>query len=108
MKAIASFVTGRRTKWVVLAVWVAAVFALFPLGSKLSDETKDDTTSFLPESAESTAVVKKLDQDFPGGETTLGLLIYHREGGLTAADRKKIADDAAKIAAAKKDVPLTE
>ncbi len=90
MSALASFVTGRRTKWVVVALWIVAVAALTPVGAKLVDETQDDTASFLPESAESTEVVEILDEEFDAGETTQGLLIYHREGGLTPADEEKI------------------
>ena len=94
MRALASFVSGRRGKWVVLILWIVAFAAMMPLGSKLSDETRDDTTSFLPASAESTEVVKTLDEDFPSGETTQGLIVYQRDGGLTAADKQKIAADA--------------
>ena len=98
MRALASIVTGRRGKWVVVGAWFVVAVALFPLGQKLSDETRDDTTSFLPASAESTEVVHQLDEDFPGGETTQGLIIYHRDGGLTAADKRKIAADAKAVA----------
>lgn len=107
MRRIASFVAGRRGKWIVLGVWVVAFFGLFQLGSKLADQTTDDTESFLPKSAESTKVVRALDQEFPGGETDSGLIVYKRDGGLTAADKQQIAADAAKVAAAKQDVPLT-
>jgi RND superfamily putative drug exporter len=81
----------------VLAVWVVVGFALFPVGAKLSDETQDDTASFLPESAESTEVVRILDRDFASGETTQGLIVYERDGGLTAADKRKIVADAQKL-----------
>jgi RND superfamily putative drug exporter len=94
VRALASFVSGSRGKWVVLILWIVAFAAMMPLGSKLSDETRDDTTSFLPASAESTDVVKILDEDFPSGETTQGLIVYQRDGGLTAADKRKIAADA--------------
>ena len=94
MRALASFVSGRRGKWVVLGIWIVVFAALMPLGAKLGDETQDDTTSFLPASAESTEVVKILDEDFPSGETTQGLIVYQRDGGLTAADKQKIAADA--------------
>ncbi|MEK6273400.1 MAG: MMPL family transporter [Actinomycetota bacterium] len=94
MRALASFVSGSRGKWVVLILWIIAFAAMMPLGSKLSDETQDDTTSFLPASAESTDVVKILDEDFPSGETTRGLIVYQRDAGLTAADKQKIAADA--------------
>ncbi|HEX2128476.1 MAG TPA: MMPL family transporter [Solirubrobacterales bacterium] len=99
VKWLANSVSGRRGKWIVLAIWVVAAVILMPLGGKLADETRDDTTSFLPESAESTEVVERLDRDFPGGETTQGLIVYHREGGLTSADRGKIAEDARAIEA---------
>ena len=97
MSALASFVAGRRGKWITLAIWVVAMFALFPLGGKLVDETQDDTQSFLPESAESTEVVQILDDEFDSGETTQGLVVYQRDGGLTEADQQKITDDAAAL-----------
>jgi RND superfamily putative drug exporter len=108
VKALASFVAGRRTKWVVIALWLVALVVTQPLGAKLQDETRDDTTSFLPESAESTEVVRVLDEEFPGGETTQGLIVYQRDGELTAADREKIAADARAVAALPDDeLPLT-
>lgn len=107
MRTLASFVAGRRGKWIVLGLWVVAFFGLVGFGSKLADQTTDDTESFLPKSAESTKVVQALDKEFPGGETDTGLIVYKREGGLTAADKQKIADDAAKVADAKDEVPLT-
>jgi RND superfamily putative drug exporter len=107
MRALASIVTGRRTKWLVLVAWVIAFAALMPLGSKLSDETEDDTASYLPQSAQSTEVVNILDRDFSAGETTSGLIVYQREGNLTAADKRIIAKQAAEIQADRKKVPLT-
>jgi putative drug exporter of the RND superfamily len=107
VRALASIVTGRRTKWLVLVAWVIAFAALMPLGSKLSDETEDDTASYLPESAESTEVVNILDREFPAGETTIGLIVYQRDGGLTASDRQTIASDAREIEDAGDRVPLT-
>jgi putative drug exporter of the RND superfamily len=103
LRKLASVVTGRRSKWVVLAVWIVAMFALFPVGSKLSDETTDDTESFLPASAESTEVVRTLNRDFPRGETDTGIIVYHAADGLTPADRQIIAADARAIAAAGKE-----
>jgi RND superfamily putative drug exporter len=109
LRALASIVTGRRTKWLILLAWVIVFAALMPLGSKLSDETVDDTASYLPQSAESTEVVKILDDDFSSGETTLGLIVYEHEGGgrLSAADQRLIAQQASEIQAAGKKVPLT-
>jgi putative drug exporter of the RND superfamily len=109
---LASVVTGRRFKWVVLVLWIVAVAALAPLGSKLSDETQDDTTSFLPESAESTEVVRILDDQFAAGETTQGLVVYENPDGLNEADKEKIRDDSVQIQIAREgaeaEVPLTQ
>jgi RND superfamily putative drug exporter len=97
MSALAAFVSGRRTKWLVIAFWIVAVLALSPLGAKLADVTSDETASFLPEDAESTQVQELLKERFPGGETTIGLIVYKREGGLTEADKQKIARDAGRV-----------
>ncbi len=117
MRGLASIVAGRGTKWVVLVIWLIAAFVATPVGSKLSDVTTDDTESFLPASAESTEVVRKLDHDFPQGETDQAIVVYKRTGGLTAADQQKIAADQQAINAAgpekikitgKQLVPFTE
>lgn len=109
MKGLAAIITGRRAKWAVLVIWVIAFAALQPLGSKLSDETNDDTQSFLPSSAESTTVVEILDGEFPGGETTQGVIVYERDGGLTPADQEAIAVDAEALEALPdSELPLTE
>jgi RND superfamily putative drug exporter len=107
LRAFASVVTGRRGKWLVLLAWVIAFAALMPLGGKLSDETEDDTASYLPESAESTEVVHILVREFSAGETTIGLIVYQDEGGLNAADKRTIVADAHRIEAAGHKVPLT-
>jgi putative drug exporter of the RND superfamily len=112
LSRLASIVTGRRAKWVVVALWLVAAVIAQPLGAKLTDETTDDTESFLPESAESTEVVRILDDDFESGETTNGLIVYEHEGGLTAEDKQKIVDDAEHLQIAREDgqaeIPLTE
>jgi len=97
MTALARIVTGRRSKFVVIVVWVLAFAALTPLAMKLQDVTSDDTSSFLPAGAESTKVQELLDERFDAGETANGLVVYRREGGLTDDDRAKIASDARRI-----------
>ena len=67
---------------------------LAPIGGKLGDVTDSQTQTFLPKSAESTEVLRQLTDRFPSGDTSNGLIVYKRPGGLTAADKQKIADDA--------------
>src|SRR5829696_5334659 len=108
MRAFAGFIASRRGKWIVLGVCVVLFAALMPLGQKLGDETQDDTTSFLPASAESTEVVKTLDDDFASGETVQSTIVYKRDGALTAADKQKIAADARELEALPdSELPLT-
>ena len=90
MRVLASIVAGRRTKWLILALWIVAAAVMSPLGSKLSDVTTDDTESFLPSNAESTEVVRTLDHQFPAKETALALVVYQNKDGLTPADFAKI------------------
>jgi RND superfamily putative drug exporter len=100
MATLARIVTGRRSKWLVLLAWIVAAFVLAPIGQKLSDVTDNRTESFLPPSAESTAALRVQEQRFAGGETVSGLVVYRRAGGLQAADRDRIAADAARAAKA--------
>jgi RND superfamily putative drug exporter len=97
MRGLADFVTGSRRTWISLAVAIGSVFiavALSPFGPKVSDDTEDTLESFLPEDSQSTEVAQTLRERFESGQTTGGLIVYHRPGGLTDADRRKIAADA--------------
>ena len=106
MRGLASIVAGRRTKWVVLVIWIIAAVVMSPLGSKLSDVTTDNTESFLPSNAESTEVVRTLDHQFPAKETALALVVYQNKDGLTPANFAKIRSDAQKIQAEPARIPL--
>jgi putative drug exporter of the RND superfamily len=94
MRRLGDLVTGRRSKWVVLAIWALLLFGLIGPSGMLADETDDSTESFLPRSAESKEVLEELQQRFPDGDTENAIVVYRREGGLTAADREQIATDA--------------
>jgi RND superfamily putative drug exporter len=105
LSGLARLVTGRRTKWLVVLVWVALAAVFAAVGSKLTDVTDDRTQSFLPSEAESTEVLRTVNREFPGGQTRGGLIVYEREGGLTAEDRAKIVADA-EAAATSPDIEL--
>src|SRR5947209_5103935 len=64
-----TFAAGRRGKWVVLLFWIAVVFAVFPYASKLTSVEKNEASSYLPGSAESTKALN-LETQFPSGQTT--------------------------------------
>src|SRR5689334_10367598 len=93
MGRVARFVTGRRTKWVTLALWIVLLAICAPIGNEVSKITDDRQEAFLPKNAQSTQVIKLQKSQFHGGQTVNALVIYQRPGGLTAADRAKIAAD---------------
>ena len=94
---LASF-AGRRAKWVIAAIWLLATFVSFAasLPAKFADAENNESTSFLPGDAESTAALAATKR-FQGGELAPLVIVYRREGGLTAADRRKIAAERAQL-----------
>ncbi|MGW0815966.1 MMPL family transporter [Streptomyces viridiviolaceus] len=89
----------RAVPWLVLGLWIAVLALASPFASKLSDVQRDRAVDYLPASADSTQVAKIQDR-LPGGEATEMVVVYHRDGGLTAADRATAADQIAEIAGA--------
>jgi RND superfamily putative drug exporter len=93
-----TFIGGRRAKWFVLAVWVVLIAVFAPLGLKLPQVTNDEVV--LPSSSETAHVDRLLATRFPGGDQKPVLLVYRRAGGLTTADKARIAADARRVARA--------
>ena len=79
----------------VVAFLIGALGGSFE--SKLSDVQKNDNSAFLPSSAESTKVANESDK-FITVQNIPGFLVYQRAGGLTDADKAKIAADREQIA----------
>ena len=87
---------ARRWIWPVVAivVWLIIGGGLGPLQAKTSEVQENDNAAFLPNSAESTQVLE-LDKKFVSAEASPAIVIYGRDGGLTAADQAKIQSDIA-------------
>ncbi|MCW8099178.1 MMPL family transporter [Streptomyces tauricus] len=98
-KASAAGGAGRRraVPWAVLGLWIALLVLAAPFAAKLADVQHDRVTDYLPASADSTQVAKVQEQ-LPGGESTELVLVYHRDGGLSAADRGTAAGQVEEIA----------
>ena len=90
LKAVVSFITGRRSKWLVVIVGVVVAGLFGPLGGK--QDLTTDPTAFLPASAQSTQVVR-LQRQLPSGQTTPAIVIYASKTELSPASRAKIAAD---------------
>ncbi|MEU7660732.1 MMPL family transporter [Streptomyces lincolnensis] len=89
----------RAVPWLVLGLWIAVLAIASPFASKLEDIQRDRAVDYLPASADSTQVAE-IQERLPGGEATQMVLVYHRDGGLTAADRATAAEQIERIAGA--------
>ncbi|WP_163554141.1 MMPL family transporter [Candidatus Frankia alpina] len=91
--------SGRRRRPRVVYVFAVLAVGWLLLGAvggsyqgKLGEVQKNDNAAYLPGSAESTKVDKAV-QEFRSLQTIPGFVVYQRGGGLTAADKAKIAAD---------------
>lgn len=90
--------SGRRGKWLTLLVWVLIMGATAGAAARLESVQSTDPSASRPSQAQSALVAAALE-DFPGGDAIPAVIAYERAGGLTDADRAKVATDAAAGAA---------
>ena len=94
-----TFPAGKRAKWIVFALWFLGVFvAAGPanLPGKFEDAESNEATSYLPGDAESTKALNATES-LQKGEIAPAVIVYRRASGLTAADRRTIAEDVEKM-----------
>ena len=84
-RQIAGKLTGRGTKWVVLIFWVAVLVVGSGYAMKLTNVQDNQTSSWLPSSAESTRAIDKLSA-FQDPNAIPTVVVYEKKSGLTAAD----------------------
>jgi RND superfamily putative drug exporter len=65
VRRIVSLPSGRWSKWVVLAFWIAVFAVAGPLAGKLNSAQQNDSSAWLPNNAESTQVVELAKQFSP-------------------------------------------
>jgi RND superfamily putative drug exporter len=82
--------------WAVVGLWLAALVLVGPLAGKFAGIQQNRAVDYLPDSADSTQVARIQDR-LPGGESTDLVLVYHRDGGLTDADRRTAAEQIAEV-----------
>jgi RND superfamily putative drug exporter len=92
---------GRVAKWIVFAVTFVVFAAFASQGGKFENAQKNETSSFLPGSAESVKALNAIDR-FPGGEEAPAVIVYERASGLTDADKQRISATVGKLNADRK------
>jgi RND superfamily putative drug exporter len=98
MHRFLSFPAGHRSKWIVLGVWLVGLFVMFGtnLPGRFADAEKNDSKSFLPGDAESTAALDVVER-LQDGEQAPTVIVYRRDGGLTAQDKAQIVTDVGEL-----------
>ena len=92
-RRFAQLVAGRRSKWIVLVLWVLLISVGGSLASKIGSVENNDAQTWLPANAQSTQAVKLAEQHFADQDISTAVLVYARSGGLTAADLAKVDSD---------------
>src|ERR671924_1626668 len=92
MDRLASIVSGRRTKWLILLFWIVVGGVVAPFANKLEKAEKNEASSYLPGSAESTKVLD-VEKRLQGGNIASAVVVFSRSSGLTRADLRRAASD---------------
>jgi RND superfamily putative drug exporter len=98
LSRLAALPAGRRTKWLVVALWAAVLVPALLLAGRLGDVEENDSSAWLPGDAESTAVVERAAKFQPTG-TMPAIVVYDRPEGVTDADMARARADAEAFAA---------
>ncbi len=85
---------GRRSRWVVIAVWLALAMLAVPLQARLGERAADESETFLVRGSESATVKQIIDERFRRGSETAAVIAYFRESGITADDGRRADADA--------------
>ena len=87
----------RRIALLVLGAWAVLLIAAAGWATGLNDVKSDREVDYLPSGAESTTVAD-LESKLPGGAENAFVVVYHRSGGITAADRRTAESQRATLA----------
>ena len=93
MTRLLALPAGRRAKWVVLAVWLVVLFA--SLGAQPRRQVRgrrEERVDVVPARARPSRPRRWTpSKRIQGGERVAAVVVYRRDGGLTAADKARIA-----------------
>jgi len=92
--AALTFSGTRRAKWLAALFWLAVFVGLNAANifERFADAEQNRAVDYLPGKAESVKLLEQIEE-FPSGERFSAVVVYRRDGGLTARDRATIAQD---------------
>ncbi|MUV36623.1 putative membrane protein [Lentibacillus sp. JNUCC-1] len=96
-------VTGKRTRWAVLGLWIAIIALISVIWPQVNSQTTD-TNQLLPDDAMSVEASQIMDEQFSNDAGKPLLLVWYRESGLTTEDFEAVQSLYKKL----KESPITE
>lgn len=85
---------GRRSRWLVIAVWLVLAMLAIPLQSKLNELAADESETFLVRGSQSAEAKRIIEERFRHGSETAAVIVYFRESGITDDDGRRADADA--------------
>ena len=95
-RQLAGSLTGRRSKWVVVAVWAGILVVAVVFARQLTGVQNNEASSWLPSDAESTRAIERL-APFQDPNAIPTVVVYERESGLTPEDLATAQEQAAQF-----------
>jgi len=99
LSRLAALVSGRRSKFLVLALWLLLTAALGPAAGAFESAQQNEPSSFLPGDAESVRVLDASD-GFASGQATPAIVVYSASGGFDEGSRAAVGSRRDALAAA--------
>ena len=86
-KHLSHALSGRRSKFAVLAAWLIIAAIAGPLALKLTEVQDNEQLGALPASAEAKQALDRAGGGLPRADGPVAVAVYARDTGLTDADR---------------------
>ena len=103
---LARLVTGRRSKWVVIVVWLALAGGFGSLAGGLSDAQENDAAAWLPGDSVSAEAIEALAPFYDSENFDTNIVVERTDGSpLTQADQEAIGGLSADVAGLEHVVP---
>ncbi|MGW9212888.1 MMPL family transporter [Embleya sp. NPDC055664] len=89
----ASFVAGRRSKWVVLVFWLLLIGLGGSLAAKLGSVQNNEQQTWLPADSQSTHAIDVANKYFTAKDIMTAVVVYTRDEGLSGTDLARVGED---------------
>ncbi len=89
---LAGLPAGRISRWIIIGFWLVVIAGAVPLASRVGEVEENGSQAFLPASSQSLQVAN-LREKFDTGNSSIAIVVYHRDGGLNADDNAWVASN---------------